>query len=309
MRLLSLLLLAQHAVAIFPEWFLAYTKKHQKNYDAQAERVSFAILQAKYDFIQQHTGSLELSLNANSDQNKYGRSLKMRHRTRRHARRLNSRFMLPHPQQVDWRPSHVTGVVDQGQCGGCFAFAAIGHLEFWHRQKTGRLIKLSIQQALDCSWPQSEGCEGGLMEDVFLHAMHNPIGTETNDRWSGHDKHCVHGPRPHVQVNHYVSFDVDDGDNIEALLPSLIANYGPVPVAIHSTSRQFDLYRSGIVKREHCQGEVDHAVLVVGYTDDYWIVKNSWGTSWGQNGYVYIERGHNACDINTYASLATSVTV
>ena len=82
-----------------------------------------------------------------------------------------------------------------------------------------------------------------------------------------------------------------------------------LPVAVDSTSNTFELYHDGIIRKDQCGNNVDHAVLVVGYTPTYWIVKNSWGPLWGQSGYIYIERGKNTCGINSYASFATSVSI
>ena len=140
--------------------------------------------------------------------------------------------------------------------------------------------------------PESEGCEGGLMEDVYYHSWWNPIGPAYFDKWSGHDNQCKTRRRhPYVKVNSYVSMSDEFDDPIESHLAKNIHSYGPIPVAVDSTSSAFELYHRGIVRKEHCGSDVDHAVLVVGYTPEYWIVKNSWGPSWGQGGYIHIERG------------------
>ena len=199
---------------------------------------------------------------------------------------------------------------DKHPCGGCFAFAAVGHLEFWYKKMSGTLKPLSIQQALDCSGPESDGCDGGLMEDVFYHSFWNPIGPERFDRWKGHNSVCKHRKwHPYVELDTYVSMSDEYNDPVEDHLAKNIHSYGPIPVAVDSSGSHFELYHDGILRHNHCGKNVDHAVLVVGYTPDYWVIKNSWGSSWGQGGYMYLERGTNACGINSYAAFATSVSI
>ena len=144
----------------------------------------------------------------------------------------------------------------------------------------------------------------------FLPSFWNPIGPERFDRWKGHDSVCKHRRwHPYVEVDTYVSMSEEFDDPVEDHLAKNIHSYGPIPVAVDSGSTQFELYHDGILRHNHCGKNVDHAVLVVGYTRDYWILKNSWGSSWGQGRYMLLERGTNACGINSYAAFATSVSI
>jgi hypothetical protein len=183
-------------------------------------------------------------------------------------------------------------------------------LEFWYKKKTSNLLKLSIQQALDCTRPVSDGCDGGLMEDVYEMAMTNPIGPEWWDSFKHRNSVCWRRTaKPSIRVNSYMVLSDEHMHNIESKLAHNLLSYGPIPIGIDSGSHQFELYRSGIIRAHHCGKDIDHAVLLVGYTKKYWILKNSWGAEWGESGYFRLERGTNACGIATYASFATDVQI
>jgi C1A family cysteine protease len=312
MRLSLFFILVSQTMA-YPSWFHLYKSKHNKIYKDDDRH--FEILQRRYTDIETHsTDSLVLRLNENSDRNVSTGNRHLKKRRQRWSEWANG-YSVAHklntPAYFDWRDhNYVTSPKRQGSCGGCFAFAAIGHLEFWYKKMSGKLKELSVQQALDCSGPESDGCDGGLMEDVYYHSYWNPIGPKQFDKWKGHDTICKHRKwHPYVEVDTYVSMSDEFNDPVEDHLAKNIHTYGPIPVAIDSTGSHFELYHSGILRSAHCGKNVDHAVLVVGYTPEYWIIKNSWGTSWGQGGYLYLERGRNACGINTYASFATSVSI
>lgn len=314
MRSLLFFCLLGLTVAGYPRWFEDYKRDYGKRYTKDQEHNAYYILKSKQQHIESlRESGLVLKLHSDSDVNK---SYVNDHITNQRRRRWTEGYnvkdhKLNTPSHFDWRThNYVNTPKRQGTCGGCFAFAAVGHLEFWYKKKTGKIRDLSIQQALDCSKPESDGCSGGLMEDVYYHSWSNPIGPAEFDPWKGKDRTCKHRYRhPYVKVHQYTSMSSDFNDPVEAHLARNIHTYGPIPVAVDSTSNSFELYHDGVLRKEHCGKDVDHAVLVVGYTPEYWIVKNSWGTHWGQNGYIYIERGRNACGINTYASFATKVSI
>ena len=114
---------------------------------------------------------------------------------------------------------------------------------------------------------------------------------------------------PKIKVKSFIVQSDEYHNNIEKKLAHNLLSYGPIPIGIDSSTHEFELYSSGVMKKHHCGNDIDHAVLVVGYTPDYWIIKNSWGIDWGENGYFRLERGKNACGINSYASFVTSVKV
>jgi len=204
------------------------------------------------------------------------------------------------PKQFDWREYNMVGpVYKQGRCNSCFAMTSADQLDYWYKKKFG-VFGVSPQTLLDCT---HGGCHGGLMEDVFK--WHGPYGS--TKEYTGTREHCTR-PKTGVTVDKYVVLSDLDGDHdIENKLASAVYKYGPIPVGIDATGSRFMTYRRGLINHDQCNKIPNHAVTVVGYTPSTWIVKNSWGTKWGMDGYAHIERGHNTCGISSYASFATSV--
>ena len=297
-----ILLLFVPCVFAYPDWFSEYVKKHNKVYNDTHD--TFKFLQSKMDVIRRTT-DLNLTFNDFSDKeivrNKYitrKKIVQFNHHTKHH---------LGLPLSFDWRTKgYVTPVVKQGSCGGCFSIAAMGNLEYWYKKMTGKLVPLSIQQGLDCT----EGCKGGLMEDIYEYAQKHPIGPESWNPFTKHKHKCMRRThKPYIKVNNYMVISDEYNMHAEEKLAHNILSYGPIPVGIDSSSHEMELYESGIIKEHHCGKDIDHAVLVVGFTRDYWIIKNSWGKKWGEDGYFRLERFKNACGIDSYASFATEVSV
>lgn len=198
------------------------------------------------------------------------------------------------PASVDWRASGaVTAVKNQGACGGCWAFSSTGALEGATKIKTGKLVSLSEQQILDCDHQSQEsGCNGGIMAAAFTYALTATITTEESYPYVAHDGHCreerwTHGLKRGCVKGYHRPL------HSEAALMSAVA-LQPVSVAVGGASmRSFQLYRSGVFTGE-CSVDLDHALLLVGYGTEagrnYWLVKNSWGASWGLHGYIKIVR-------------------
>ena len=294
------ILLFLPCVYAYPRWFLDYIETHNKSYHNM--EMMFDHLKPKMDSILA-TNDLELKLHEFSD--RFRPKNIMINRTKIITSNHHTKHHLGLPLEFDWRTRGFVGpVVDQGDCGGCFSIAAIGNLEYWYKKKTGQFLPLSIQQAMDCT----EGCIGGLMEDVYRYAQKHPIGPASWDPFVSRNKKCKKRYRfPSIKVKNYMIISDEYNMHAEEKLAHNILSYGPIPVGIDTSSHQFELYSSGIIKEHHCGKDIDHAVLVVGFTRDYWIVKNSWGPSWGENGYVRIERFKNACGIDSYASFVTEI--
>jgi len=209
------------------------------------------------------------------------------------------------PASVDWRNKNaVTPVKNQGQCGSCWAFSTTGSIEGAWAIKTGNLVSVSEQQLVDCSGSQGDqGCNGGLMDNAFQYVISNGgICAEDAYPYTAQDGTCQTTCSSVVNISSFV--DVTPGD--ENALAAAVAQ-GPVSVAIEADQAVFQFYSSGIVEDGgplgSCGTNLDHGVLAVGYGTDsatnknYWIVKNSWGASWGDKGYVKIFRGANTCGI------------
>lgn len=196
------------------------------------------------------------------------------------------------PDSIDWREKGaVVAVKDQGSCGSCWAFSTIASVEGINQIATKELISLSEQELVDCDRSYNQGCDGGLMDYAFEFIIKNGgIDTDKDYPYVGKDRTCDQTRKNArvVSIDGYEDVPVND----EAAMKKAVANQ-PISVAIEGGGRAFQLYSSGIFTGK-CGIDLDHGVNVVGYGTsqgkDYWIVRNSWGASWGEKGYVRMER-------------------
>ncbi|KAL2084367.1 hypothetical protein ACEWY4_019885 [Coilia grayii] len=212
------------------------------------------------------------------------------------------------PDSIDWRQQgYVTGVKMQGGCGSCWAFSAVGALEGQLKKTTGKLVDLSPQNLVDCSdKPKygNKGCNGGYMSSAFQYVIDNQgIDSDAAYPYRAVQGDCTY--RPDQRAANCTNYGFVTEDSEDALKVAL-ATIGPVSVAIDATRPQFILFRSGVYDDPSCSQKVNHGVLAVGYGTlngkDYWLVKNSWGVSFGDQGYIRMVRNkNNQCGIAKYA--------
>jgi len=179
---------------------------------------------------------------------------------------------------------------------------------------TGKLQSLSEQQFVDCDKNNSDGCQGGDMASAFQWAESQSLATEDSYPYTATDGSCktsFTAAIPSGGVSGYKSVD----QSTEALKSAI--NVGPVSVAIEADQIAFQLYSGGILENTgglfgSCGTNLDHGVLAVGYGSNYFKVKNSWGASWGENGYLQISTDGNTCGIHSdavYPTVSAAVSV
>nr|KAG5707243.1 hypothetical protein BaRGS_000017 [Batillaria attramentaria] len=195
---------------------------------------------------------------------------------------------------------------DIGQCGACWAFSATGSLEGQWFKKTGELISLSEQNLMDCSKDEGNlGCLGGRMDWAYNYIRKNDgVDTEASYPYEGQDNLPCRFTEADVgaTTTGFVFIDVGDEEGQKAA----VAEVGPIAIAMDASRLTFQLYKSGVYYDAACSSVLlNHAVLAIGYGttsdgDDYWLMKNSWGTQWGDEGYFKMARNRdNNCGIAT----------
>lgn len=202
--------------------------------------------------------------------------------------------------KFDWRDQAVVGPVqDQGPCGSCWAFSVVGAIQSVHAKKGSQLEQLSVQQVLDCSY-QNEGCNGGypLKALNWLKQTRVKLVPQSEYPYKAKTGICHFFSQSHGGVA-VMNFTAHDFSGQEVAMMGQLVDRGPLAAIVDAVSWQD--YMGGIIQH-HCSSQrSNHAVLIVGYNTmgdvPYWIVQNSWGTTWGNEGYVYIKIGGNICGI------------
>jgi len=207
------------------------------------------------------------------------------------------------PAGHDWREhGAVSDVKDQGSCGSCWAFSSVGNVEGQYYLKTKTMVRFSEQQLVDCD-KVDLGCNGGMMEDAFKYYQQTGVMAEADYAYTGSDDACkFDATKSKAKITGYKFAQSQN----ETEIAQMLFENGPLAVAINATPLQF--YFGGIYYpwfSFSCDpAGLNHGVLIVGYgndgSTDYWVVKNSWGSWWGESGYFRIIRGTGCCGINTY---------
>jgi C1A family cysteine protease len=215
-------------------------------------------------------------------------------------------FKAPTAKTVDWTAKGmVSGVKNQQQCGSCWAFSTTGSIEAHAAIKSGKApVPLSEQQLVDCSSSYgNQGCNGGLMDNAFEFLADNGGScTEAAYPYTAAQGQCQTSCQKVQTVSGCMDIQVGDVD----MLKGAIEQAGPVSIAIEADQLAFQFYHGGVLTGR-CGTKLDHGVLLVGYDDTYttpyWKVKNSWGESWGEQGYLRIEQAGDKCGVTQAASI------
>jgi len=297
--------------------FVNWMQEHNRMYAAEEFLNRFEIFKQNMDFVSNWNAQgseTVLGLNnmadlSNSEYRNIYLTLRIDGTERLAAQEPFFGSTAPLAVNVDWRQKGaVTPIKDQGQCGSCWAFSATGSTEGAYFLAKGALVSLSEQNLMDCSGSYgNQGCNGGLMDSAFKYIIANKgIDKEDSYPYTAKQGACRFST---ANIGATLSNSKNVAAGNEASLQAAV-NIQPVSVAIDASQNSFQLYKSGVYYESKCSStRLDHGVLAVGYgTDDatgadYWIVKNSWGTSWGMNGYINMSRNRsNNCGIATSAS-------
>ncbi|NWI93626.1 CATL2 protein, partial [Pitta sordida] len=296
---------------------------HAKEYPGEAETIRREIWEKNLRHIQRH--------NREESQGKHSFRLAMNHfgdLTNEEFNQLLNGFVparreepelvfrasaaLKTPVRVDWRAKgYVTPIKNQGHCGSCWAFSATGALEGLVFKRTGKLVVLSEQNLVDCSRKLgNHGCGGGYVERAFQYVHDNGgLNSERVYPYMGTDSsYCRYNPQD--KAANCSGFQVVARGSEQAL-EQAVATVGPVSVAVDARSLHFQFYKSGIFSCTFGSQSVNHAMLAVGYSSapagahntSYWILKNSWAETWGEQGYMFLLKdAGNQCGVANQAS-------
>jgi len=221
------------------------------------------------------------------------------------------------PSSIDWRPKLVNPVKNQGQCGSCWTFSTVASLESAYAKLTSSLEEFSEQDLVDCVKNYQgccNGCGGGLMDYAFGYMKDDQSGAddmESNYPYTAKDGTCAYSASKAFTGAKVTGF-VDVTSKDEDALLDAVATQGVISIAVNA-AHHWQLYSGGILDVSFlCNpDQLDHGVAVVGYgteDKDYWIVRNSWGPSWGEEGYIRLVRGKNMCGVATQPSYPTMET-
>jgi len=300
MRLVLVFALLVVVVSGVGQWeaqreFVSYTQLFNKQYDSTAEFFNrFAIFKDNLEYINMRNSenlTFTLGVNQFTDlTNDEFRALLGRRSSDPLPIATQQADTSDLPNDVDWRTKGaVQKVKNQGSCGSCWAFSATAAIESINFIVNNTLPDLAEQQLVDCD-KEEQGCNGGFESDAMEWIAKNGGQCATKDYpYTARDGTCKKTCVPIASLTSVNRFTGEP--NLQSNL-----NNQPCTVAVDAGSADWQSYKSGIYNGR-CGKQLNHAILAVGYTDAYWIVKNSWGTAWGVQGYIYMIRGKNICGV------------
>lgn len=303
--------------------FLEWSRFYNRSYASESEfELRFKLWRKNRRFVEKHNTDAskthKLALNHFADRTDEERQSYTRgHRHHHHHGGLVQDQSLGTeltqlPVSVDWRAHNaVTAIKDQGHCGGCWAFSTIVGIEGLYAIKNGSLKVFSEQNLLDCSHlgPNS-GCSGGDPQFAYNYTK-GGIETDEEYPFAGVDQKCMKNlSLPAFKIQGYAQ--VPPNDNLA--LAAAVARQ-PVSICIDGDQTDFLLYTGGIYQSPDCTTNLGHCLAIVGYGTedgtDYWIVKNSYGTTWGEGGFIRMikqnETGPGICGITLEAVYPVSL--
>jgi len=326
---LALTMSATMAMGLEHEGFLSWKQAHEKTYESEAMHAYRQhVWEMNLELVEQHNAefnkgresyTLEMNKYADLTAAEFG-AMMSRPKVKRSAasaRAVHVRSNTTTPDEMDWRTvkNVVTAVKDQGSCGSCWAFSAVAAMEGAYNYKSGSLNSFSEQELVDCTKKGSYSCaRGGEMSDGIEEIVKDhsgKINTEQQYPYTAkshirYDCEAKDSEAIETGITGFVAIPQGDED----ALKDASATKTIISVAIDASSEKFQLYSKGVYAPGSCSSSnLDHGVAVVGYgaldNNDYWIVKNSWGESWGMDGYVLMSRNdNNKCGIATDAVYA-----
>ncbi|KAI7738544.1 hypothetical protein M8C21_032892 [Ambrosia artemisiifolia] len=287
------------------DMFMSWLVKHGKIYNTVEEKEKrFQIFKDNLEYIEQHnSGSHSYKLGLNKFADLSVEEYRLQYTMPKNInskRKLNTvksdRYSIRSgdvlPDSIDWRTKGaIAAIKDQGSCGCCWAFSTTGAVEALNQIVTGNLITLSEQELVDCDTFYSLGCNGGYVNHAFEFIVTSGgIYSDKDYPYIGIEGICntsMKGKKVD-SIDGYEVVPIND----ESALQKAVVNQ-PISVAIDSSGQNFQFYESGILNGS-CGTQLDHGVVLVGYGTedgmDYWIVRNSWGVEWGEQGYIRMER-------------------
>lgn len=313
---LAILSLALAAEISFDEWLVKF-EKTEYAFDAEKMAERRAVYEANVAEIEQHNSenhTWTMGVNAYSDLTweefkKYFNLDAPQECSATNPKEVNFGGQLP--DSVDWTTKGmVTAVKNQGSCGSCWTFSTTGAVESAWAIAGNPLTQLAEQQLVDCAGGfNNHGCNGGLPSQAFQYLMWaGGQEKETDYKYTARDGSCkFSAAKVLAKISNEVN--ITFGDESDKGLPAAVA-LTPTSVC-YQVASDFRNYKSGVYTSKICksgQKDVNHAVLAVGYDKDsasglpYYLVKNSWGTSFGIKGYFKIVRGKNMCGIASCSS-------
>ena len=280
-------------------------------FNPSEDRMRFRIFRKNAEFVADENSvdgeTAEFELNffttlTESEQMSY-RGLNVSGHDRNPRPALRSGSLKQVPNEKLWtKEGKVTAVKNQGSCGSCWTYGAVGGLETRYANIAGVLRNFAEQEYLDCVYEgRRDGCNGGWPDDCYTYSKNNGgrLAKTADYGYTQRDGACQGSSKPDAMISAkirgYVSVGSTETANIEALAE------GALSVAFEVTNR-FQTYSSGIFKDTTCSGWPNHAVTAVGYTSQFVLVKNSWGPNWGHHGFVRFARNHHNCNLWEYSS-------